>query len=62
MYINVVQGNESTLMTIPKEDTAALGTSTRTVESYRNHTIHKTDFRSFSEPMRFPIRNILVVQ
>ncbi|MGC2422528.1 MAG: response regulator transcription factor [Candidatus Acidiferrales bacterium] len=43
-----------------KEVAAALGVSTRTVESHRNHIMHKMDFGSFSELVRFAVRNKLV--
>ncbi len=43
-----------------KEVAAALGVSTRTVESHRNHIMHKMDFGSFSELVRFAVRNNLV--
>lgn len=43
-----------------KEVAAALGVSTRTVESHRNHIMHKMGFTSFSELVRFAIRNNLV--
>lgn len=43
-----------------KEVAAALGVSTRTVESHRNHIMHKMSFTSFSELVRFAIRNNLV--
>jgi FixJ family two-component response regulator len=32
----------------------------RTVESHRNHIMHKMKFNSFSDLMRFAIRNHLV--
>jgi DNA-binding NarL/FixJ family response regulator len=37
-----------------------LGVSTRTVESHRNHIMRKMNFTSFSELIRFAIRNNLV--
>src|ERR1700675_2271352 len=36
-----------------KETAAALGVSTRTVESHRNHIMHKISFTSFSDLIRF---------
>jgi DNA-binding NarL/FixJ family response regulator len=45
---------------ISKEVAAAIGISTRTVESHRNHIMKKMNFASFSELMRFAIRNHLV--
>jgi DNA-binding NarL/FixJ family response regulator len=43
-----------------KEAAAALGVSTRTVESHRNHIMHKMEFESFSDMVRFAIRKNLV--
>jgi DNA-binding NarL/FixJ family response regulator len=43
-----------------KETAAALGVSTRTVESHRNHIMHKMEFESFSDMVRFAIRKNLV--
>lgn len=43
-----------------KEVASTLGVSTRTVESHRNHIMHKMNFGSFSELVRFAIRNNLV--
>jgi len=43
-----------------KEAAAALGVSTRTVESHRNHIMHKMSFTSFSDLIRFAVRNNLV--
>jgi len=43
-----------------KEAAAMIGVSTRTVESYRNHIMRKMDFRSFSDLIRFAIRNNLI--
>jgi DNA-binding NarL/FixJ family response regulator len=43
-----------------KEAAAALGVSTRTVESHRNHIMRKMNFTSFSELIRFAVRNNLV--
>ena len=37
-----------------------LGVSTRTVESHRNHIMHKMEFESFSDMVRFAIRKSLV--
>jgi FixJ family two-component response regulator len=34
--------------------------STRTVESHRNRTIHKMEFKTFADTVRFAIRNNLV--
>ncbi len=45
---------------IGKEVAAAVGISTRTVESHRNHIIKKMNFSSFSELTRVAIRNHLV--
>ncbi|MFZ3217739.1 MAG: response regulator transcription factor [Candidatus Acidiferrales bacterium] len=45
---------------ISKEVAAAVGISTRTVESHRNHIMKKMNFSSFSELMRFAIRSHLV--
>jgi DNA-binding NarL/FixJ family response regulator len=45
---------------ISKEVAATVGISTRTVESHRNHIMKKMNFASFSELMRFAIRNHLV--
>jgi DNA-binding NarL/FixJ family response regulator len=45
---------------ISKEVAATVGISTRTVESHRNHIMKKMNFSSFSERMRFAIRNHLV--
>jgi DNA-binding NarL/FixJ family response regulator len=45
---------------ISKEVAATVGISTRTVESHRNHIMKKMSFSSFSELMRFAIRNHLV--
>ncbi|MGB6977600.1 MAG: response regulator transcription factor, partial [Candidatus Acidiferrales bacterium] len=39
-----------------KEVAAMLKVSTRTVESHRNHIMHKMNFTSFSELVRFAIR------
>jgi len=43
-----------------KEAAAALGVSTRTVESHRNHIMHKMEFVSFSDLVRFAVRENLV--
>ncbi|HEY0701676.1 MAG TPA: response regulator transcription factor [Candidatus Acidoferrales bacterium] len=43
-----------------KQIAPAIGLSIRTVESHRNHIMHKMKFGSFSELMRFAIRNHLV--
>lgn len=43
-----------------KEAGAALKVSNRTIESHRNHIMHKMGFASFSELIRFAIRNNLV--
>jgi DNA-binding NarL/FixJ family response regulator len=43
-----------------KEAAAVLGVSTRTVESHRNHIMHKMEFESFSDMVRFAIRKSLV--
>ncbi|MGA8142940.1 MAG: response regulator transcription factor [Candidatus Acidiferrales bacterium] len=43
-----------------KEAAAALGVSTRTVESHRNHIMHKMNFESFSDLVKFAIRKSLV--
>ena len=43
-----------------KEVTSVLGVSTRTVESHRNHIMHKMSFESFSDLVRFAIRNNLI--
>jgi DNA-binding NarL/FixJ family response regulator len=43
-----------------KEVAAALGVSTRTVESHRNHIMHKMNFTSFSHMIRFAVRSNLV--
>jgi len=43
-----------------KEAAAMIGVSTRTVESHRNHIMRKMDFRSFSDLIRFAIRNNLI--
>jgi FixJ family two-component response regulator len=37
-----------------------LGVSTRTVESHRNHIMHKMNFKSFSDLIRFAVRNNMV--
>jgi DNA-binding NarL/FixJ family response regulator len=43
-----------------KETAAALGVSTRTIESHRNHIMHKMNFDSFSDLVKFAIRKSLV--
>ena len=43
-----------------KQVAATLGVSTRTVESHRNHIMRKMSFTSFSDLIRFAIRNNLV--
>jgi DNA-binding NarL/FixJ family response regulator len=43
-----------------KETAAALGVSTRTIESHRNHIMRKMSFASFSDLIRFAVRNNLV--
>ncbi len=43
-----------------KQVAAALGVSTRTAESHRAHFMHKMKFTSFSELIRFAVRNNLV--
>jgi DNA-binding NarL/FixJ family response regulator len=43
-----------------KEVASVLGVSTRTVESHRNHIMHKMSFESFSDVVRFAIRNNLI--
>ena len=39
-----------------KEVASTLGVSTRTIESHRNHIMHKMNFASFSELIRFALR------
>jgi two-component system response regulator NreC len=43
-----------------KEVASTLGVSTRTIESHRNHIMHKMDFASFSELIRFALRTHVV--
>ena len=43
-----------------KEVASQLSVSTRTVESHRNHIMRKMNFTSFSELVRFAVRNHLV--
>ncbi len=43
-----------------KEAAATLGVSSRTIESHRNHIMHKMNFSSFSDLIRFAVRNGLV--
>jgi DNA-binding NarL/FixJ family response regulator len=40
-----------------KEVAVALGVSTRTVEGHRNHIMHKMNFASFSELIRYAVRS-----
>jgi len=44
-----------------KEAAALMGLSTRTVESHRNRIMRKMEFRSFSDLIRFAIRNELIL-
>jgi DNA-binding NarL/FixJ family response regulator len=44
-----------------KEVAGALGVSTRTVESHRNHIMRKMNFTSFSDLIRFAVRSNLIV-
>jgi len=44
-----------------KEAAALMGISTRTVESHRIHIMHKMEFRSFSDLIRFAIRSGLIL-
>jgi DNA-binding NarL/FixJ family response regulator len=44
-----------------KEAAALMGISTRTLESHRTHIMHKMEFRSFSDLIRFAIRNELLL-
>jgi DNA-binding NarL/FixJ family response regulator len=44
-----------------KEAAALMGLSTRTVESHRTHIMRKMEFRSFSDLIRFAIRNELIL-
>jgi DNA-binding NarL/FixJ family response regulator len=43
-----------------REVASKLDVSTRTVESHRNHIMHKMNFGSFSELVRFAVRNKIV--
>jgi DNA-binding NarL/FixJ family response regulator len=43
-----------------KEVASTLGVSTRTIESHRTHIMHKMNFASFSELIRFALRTNLV--
>ena len=43
-----------------KEAAGMLGVSSRTVESHRNHIMHKMGFTCFSDIVRFAIRNNLI--
>jgi DNA-binding NarL/FixJ family response regulator len=43
-----------------KQVASRLGVSTRTIESHRNHIMHKMDFGSFSDLVRFAVRNNLI--
>jgi DNA-binding NarL/FixJ family response regulator len=43
-----------------KQVAAALGVSTRTIESHRTHIMRKMNFESFSDLVRFAVRNNLV--
>jgi two-component system response regulator NreC len=43
-----------------KEVASTLGVSTRTAESHRNHIMDKMNFASFSEIVRFAVRNKLI--
>jgi len=43
-----------------KEVASKLGVSTRTIESHRNHIMNKMNFSSFSELIRFAVRNNIV--
>jgi DNA-binding NarL/FixJ family response regulator len=43
-----------------KQVAAALSVSTRTVESHRNHIMRKMEFKSFSDLVRYAVRNNLV--
>ena len=44
-----------------KEAAALMGLSTRTVESHRSHIMRKMEFHSFSDLIRFAIRNDLIL-
>jgi two-component system response regulator NreC len=43
-----------------KEVASTLGVSTRTIDSHRNHIMHKLKFASFSEIIRFAVSNKLI--
>jgi DNA-binding NarL/FixJ family response regulator len=43
-----------------KQVASALGVSTRTIESHRNHIMHKMNFSSFSDLIRFAVRHRMV--
>ncbi len=43
-----------------KEAASVLGVSARTVESHRNHIMRKMNFASFSDMVRFAVRNSIV--
>jgi DNA-binding NarL/FixJ family response regulator len=43
-----------------KEAAAMLDVSTRTIENHRDHIMHKMEFTSFSNLIRFAVRNNLV--
>jgi DNA-binding CsgD family transcriptional regulator len=43
-----------------KEAASSLGVSGRTVESHRNHIMRKLNFASFSDLVRFAVRNGIV--
>jgi DNA-binding CsgD family transcriptional regulator len=43
-----------------KEVASTLGVSMRTIESHRNHIMHKMNFASFSELIRFALRSRVV--
>jgi DNA-binding NarL/FixJ family response regulator len=43
-----------------KEVASTLGVSTRTIDSHHNHIMHKLRFASFSEVIRFAVRNKLI--
>jgi DNA-binding NarL/FixJ family response regulator len=43
-----------------KQVAGELGVSTRTVESHRNHIMHKMNFTSFSDLIRFAVRAKLI--
>ena len=43
-----------------KKVALAMGVSTRTVESHRNHIMHKMQFTNFSDMVRFAVRHNLI--